>query len=390
MKTVSIIIPMYNCEAYVNSVLEALCGQTYPGLEIICVDDGSKDRTVSLVRAYEKKEERISVICQSHGGAGTARNTGLAAARGEYVMFLDADDLYPDNFVEQMVLRADETNADIIVCKYYMMSRWTGLLTPDGGFYEENIPGLSAAPGEIRDLLNSISSVPHNKLFLRNFLLRHALYFSSTESINDIFFAATSLIRAEKIAFLDCNMYTYRVHHNPSSITSGRDRYREDLFTVFGELYEWLEKNGLTEQYRDSFCRKWRSLFRSYASYGRSDDFAAESAAFFMKHEPFCSIHDDAALAREAGLTTARLRVRRWIEPRQSPQSKVKMSSALGNIYKIRRYLADDWKKNIRPRDFFISSLIWELRDTGTRRAVQKVLRIITARLRRRGRQNSV
>ena len=89
---VSIIIPVYNAEKYLHECLESICSQTYNNIEILCVDDGSTDMSAETIKTFQKEDKRIVLIQQTNQYAGVARNNGFDAAKGEYVVFLDADD----------------------------------------------------------------------------------------------------------------------------------------------------------------------------------------------------------------------------------------------------------------------------------------------------------
>ena len=95
---VSIVIPVYNVENFVKDTLSSVCNQTYKNIEIICVDDGSTDNSLSVLNFYSEKDKRIKVLSQSNSGVSAARNNGIRAAEGEYICFLDSDDfMHPQN-----------------------------------------------------------------------------------------------------------------------------------------------------------------------------------------------------------------------------------------------------------------------------------------------------
>ena len=91
---VSVILPVYNVEKYLKECLDSILNQTLQEIEVICVDDGSTDRSLEILREYEKKDKRVIVLTQENKGAGAARNKGLAIAKGEYLSFLDSDDFF--------------------------------------------------------------------------------------------------------------------------------------------------------------------------------------------------------------------------------------------------------------------------------------------------------
>ena len=91
-KLISVIIPVYNAEKFLKSCLDSVVNQTYKNLEIILVDDGSKDNSLEICKQYEKKDKRIKLICKKNGGAASARNLALTIAKGDYITFVDSDD----------------------------------------------------------------------------------------------------------------------------------------------------------------------------------------------------------------------------------------------------------------------------------------------------------
>ena len=115
---VSIVIPVYNVENFVKDTLSSVCNQTYKNIEIICVDDGSTDNSLSVLNFYSEKDKRIKVLSQSNSGVSAARNNGIRAAEGEYICFLDSDDfMHPQN-VELQVKAITDSGADIVYCRF--------------------------------------------------------------------------------------------------------------------------------------------------------------------------------------------------------------------------------------------------------------------------------
>lgn len=115
---ISIIVPIYNVEKFLNKCIESIIGQTYKNIEIILVDDGSKDGSGLICDEYAKKDRRIKVVHQPNGGVSSARNTGLREATGEYIGFVDPDDYISENMYTLLYNRLTETSADISMCGY--------------------------------------------------------------------------------------------------------------------------------------------------------------------------------------------------------------------------------------------------------------------------------
>ena len=118
---VTVIVPAYNMEKYLARCLDSLLAQSYTDLEILVIDDGSKDRTYEIAERYAGKDGRIKAFHKENGGVSSARNLGIEKATGEYILFMDPDDLIEADSVEVLV-RSMESGADLVSCQY---SRWT-------------------------------------------------------------------------------------------------------------------------------------------------------------------------------------------------------------------------------------------------------------------------
>lgn len=105
---VSVIIPVYNSEAYLKECLDSVVHQTLQDIEIICVDDGSTDASMDILQKYAQKDERFRILEQQHLGGGAARNLGLKEAEGEYLSFLDSDDYFELDMLQKIYLRCKE------------------------------------------------------------------------------------------------------------------------------------------------------------------------------------------------------------------------------------------------------------------------------------------
>ena len=113
---VSVILPVYNVSDYLRQCMDSIVGQTLKDIEIICVDDGSTDDSLAILKEYEAKDQRVKVIQQANAGAGAARNKGLEIATGEYLSFLDSDDFVDVNMYEQLYLKAKAKDIDVVYC----------------------------------------------------------------------------------------------------------------------------------------------------------------------------------------------------------------------------------------------------------------------------------
>ncbi len=120
MDKVSIIIPVYNVEAYLETCLNSVIGQTYSNLEIIVINDGSKDNCLNIINSYQKKDQRIKLISRSNKGLLASRVEGLKSATGKYIMNVDADDYLETNAVEKLISKSQKNNVDLIRFAFYI------------------------------------------------------------------------------------------------------------------------------------------------------------------------------------------------------------------------------------------------------------------------------
>lgn len=122
-KLVSIIVPVYNVEDYLNECLDSIVAQTYKNLEIIIIDDGSTDNSSNICDMYKSKDSRIKVIHTSNHGLSAARNIGIDASSGDYICFVDSDDFISVHYVEDMLNVAVSSDSDVVICKYHKYSK---------------------------------------------------------------------------------------------------------------------------------------------------------------------------------------------------------------------------------------------------------------------------
>ena len=115
---VSIIVPVYNLEGYVTNCLNSLVNQTYRNLEILCIDDGSADKSADVIKAFAEKDDRVIYLYKENGGVSSARNMGLDMFKGEYVMFVDGDDYLHPQAVDLFIKAKIKSNCDLVCSNY--------------------------------------------------------------------------------------------------------------------------------------------------------------------------------------------------------------------------------------------------------------------------------
>ncbi|MCQ2603527.1 MAG: glycosyltransferase [Spirochaetia bacterium] len=209
---VSVIIPVYNTAEYLPQCLDSVVNQTLQEIEIICVDDGSTDSSLEILREYAKKDNRITVITQENLHAGVARNAGFTVAKGEYVYFMDSDDLCSEFLLAKTVELADKNKADIVAfngVKFFEDGTEIDRteINPKRINKKNNVFNYKDCP---KNILQTINPTPWNKLFNASFIRNNNLYFEPISTQNDITFAAVALARAKRISYTTEKFYRYR------------------------------------------------------------------------------------------------------------------------------------------------------------------------------------
>ena len=211
---ISLIIPIYNASSYLSSTLEALLSPSSPSIEIILVDDGSTDASPSICDEYAAKDGRIMVLHEPHSGVAHSRQVGLEAAKGEYILYVDADDQVSPGMIADMYQEAVTQKADMVICDYRE-------LTYDGEVYRKQEPTALSGEAILEDILSGkLYGALWNKMMRREWLLQTKASFPLKLTMReDLIFLSQCLPYASKIAYIPKAYYGYE-RRNASALTS--------------------------------------------------------------------------------------------------------------------------------------------------------------------------
>lgn len=231
-KKVSVIIPTYNTEKYIERCLHSVTEQTYQNLEIIIVDDGSIDRTVELCQKYQRTDSRINIITKENGGAGSARNVGLKNVSGDYISFIDSDDYIEKEMIDVLVSLLEENNADISICGVYTNPAQKSVSNEIICY--DNITALC-------NLLNEkILSYPVNKLY--NKALFDGVFFPESMTFEDLYVMPEIFSKASKVVETKLDLCCY-YYDRPDNVSSKKDiRHTVDCAVAFLHRYNFACK----------------------------------------------------------------------------------------------------------------------------------------------------
>lgn len=267
MSKISVVVPCYKVEKYLGECIESILGQTLTDLELILIDDGSPDNSGSICDEYAAKDKRIHVVHKANGGVSAARNDGLSLATGEYVIFVDSDDVVPQEAYESMYMTARKTNADIVIGDVYKI--YEGGKKEYCDFYKNEF--VSSDPDYISKLIcadfykNYCPDPPQagpafgyggpwNKLVRRQLLCDNGISFDVRVKglFDDIIYTAHILANAKTVAYIKKPVYYYRILEG--SITQTFKKEMPQISNaILNSFNEFMRKYGSDGRYNKAF-----------------------------------------------------------------------------------------------------------------------------------------
>lgn len=247
---ISIIVPVYKAEAFLNKCVDSILSQTYRNIEVILVNDGSPDHSPELCDAISRMDERVIVIHKENGGQGSARNVGLAQAKGEYILFVDSDDWIHPESCKKLLSCAIENQCDIVWAEFVYVV----------GDLEKPSEKITTIPGLVergRNFLvqniknSSICMTPCGGLYRKDVLIQNNLFFAEGYFHEDELWVPQVFLAAERVIYLDFVFYFYRYNANSTTKTKNWDvvsKRSKDLLFVCDELYKIYQKQPLEDR----------------------------------------------------------------------------------------------------------------------------------------------
>ena len=253
---VSVVIPAYNAEKYIGACLDSILVRDEIRIEVICVDDGSTDGTLNILRQYEQADQRVRVITQKNAGAGAARNNGMQYASGEYLAFLDADDFFEPDMLRRAYEKAYDEDSDVVVFR--------------SDNYNEMADSYSGMPNTIRfgllphtrpfagidierDIFKAFVGWPWDKLFRTEFVRENALAFQEQRTTNDLLFVFAAIARAQRISVMGSVLAHHRRLEAGGSLSVSRELSWNCFYNALRALRDQLRQWGLYDRFEQDY-----------------------------------------------------------------------------------------------------------------------------------------
>jgi glycosyltransferase involved in cell wall biosynthesis len=258
MVKVSVVIPVYNVEDYLGECLDSIVNQTLSDIEIICINDGSTDRSLEILNEYASRDDRFTVIDQENGGHAVATNRGMKLAKGEFLFLMDSDDMLDIHALEETVKVAEERDVDFVIFQainYYMdkdeyVEQENYSMNELADFVGDSVFNWK----DIKDYIFTITVTPWSKLYKREFIEKSNCQFSEGLVFDDNVFFWEVLFSAERITFYRKHLFTRRWHSASSTMAGNRNFI--DSIEIHRLIWKTFQRFGTFEEFKERLYKR--------------------------------------------------------------------------------------------------------------------------------------
>jgi len=285
---VTVIVPVYNTSAYLRQSLETITNQTLSEIEIICVNDGSNDSSLDILKEFAARDNRIVILSRERasGSAARPRNMGLDIAKGKYVICLDSDDYFDTRLLEKLVERAEETGAELVLCNNYIVQP-DGQIENGRELCEEYLPKEKVFSHRMipATFFQFTSTSPWHRLMRREMIERYQLrYQERVPILDDICFVDLQMSLSERISIIRDRLVYYRVSR-PGAQTTAIAKHKESVFWVFQALNDGMKKYGLYKPLKFSLQNQMLQTLRWWLY--ATNDYGAFTGLYKLYREEY-------------------------------------------------------------------------------------------------------
>lgn len=277
MVKVSVVIPVYNVEEFLGECLDSICNQTLTDIEIICVNDGSTDKSLDILNEYAAKDERMTVIDQENGGHAVATNRGMTMAKGKYLFLMDSDDILELTALEETYNLAEEKNVDFVIFQAINFYMDSGKLVEEENYsmnkLADHVGDSVFSHKDVKEFVFDMSVTPWSKLYNREFIQNNNITFPEGLVFDDNVFFYDVLFAAERIAFLRKHLFKRR-WYSASSTRSGA-RHFINYIKICDLIWAVFAKYGVFYDFeRQLYHKKVSTVYYWYKNI--NDEFKQE------------------------------------------------------------------------------------------------------------------
>lgn len=257
---ISIIVPIYNVEKYLNECLNSIINQTFSDIEIICVNDGSKDNSRNILEEYAKKDCRIKIIDKQNGGLSSARNAGLNVANGDFIIFVDSDDWIAPDMAEKLYNNAILFNTDISICSVHLFDEQTKEINNNEPYFslahfDSSFNNKVFSYKDTIPFLMDVCVMAWNKIYRKSFLDKCNAQFPDGLIFEDGPFFFSIFFKTQRIAIVRDFLYYYRINRQGSIVQKGGKKLF-DIINVVNLMFDEIKNLDIFDEIKYSFFQK--------------------------------------------------------------------------------------------------------------------------------------
>ena len=269
---ISIIVPFYNVDQYIDRCIKSLLSQTYQNIEILLVDDCSPDNTLEIAKQYAQTDSRIKILqYEKNRGLGGARNYGIQNAKGEYVLFVDSDDYINEDTIEALCAKAIQNDLCVLEANYLKEGEINTEVLPRKNYYSEKV----FSGKEYWESIPIASVVAWNKFYRLSFLQENNIFFK-LRKFEDVAFTAEVFMKAKRVMNIDFPFYHYIVRENSIMTETTSISHLEDSYALIQDMKVLFEGNKKNEQMKKSYLYSYIGFFRLWCLFKDDKDLKRE------------------------------------------------------------------------------------------------------------------
>ncbi len=259
MAKISVIVPVYNVEKYLEECLNSIICQTFSDIEIICVNDGSTDNSRTILEEYKRKDSRIIIIDKENGGLSSARNAGYKIAQGEFISYIDSDDWVESTMLEKLYNNITSLNSDIAICAVNQYDEWKGEMAKPTRYFslaafDKSFENRTFSYRETAPFIMEVCVMAWNKLYRKSFLDYCNAEFPEGLIFEDGPFFFSIFFKTDKVSIVREFLYYYRINRQGSIVQIGGEKFL-NIIDVVNLMYIYLKATPIWKQVKYDFYR---------------------------------------------------------------------------------------------------------------------------------------
>ena len=259
---ISVIVPVYISEKFIEQCIDSITNQTLKDIEILIINDGSKDNTLNIIESIAKSDSRIKILNQKNSGVSAARNNGISKSRGKYITFVDADDYIDKTMYEKMYKKAEEFNSDIVICNVNDVLNGNKKVSLNLNEGIIDIRKLTESEFLSNEYFKLGTAVWH-KIFKRNLIKENKIKFTNYSEVasEDTLFNYEAMLKAKRLYCIEEALYDYKI--NETSLTkskSAKENMIKRCMNTVNIMSDFLSKNKIEGENFIDYITYWEFI----------------------------------------------------------------------------------------------------------------------------------